>query len=235
MTETRPILDWRPRHDPASLAFPIRTALPTATPRKDRQWNVGPITDQGAEGACVGHALTAEAMASPIPVDLTRLRQHAPTTPNEFARFLYNMAKFLDPWNGEDYDGTSVLAGAKAAQNLGLIKEYRWALGGANDVADAISFKGPVVLGINWYESMYEPKDGIVTRGGNLAGGHAILASGITRNSARIPGKTTVTLTNSWGEDWGINGQAEMALDDLAGLLRENGEACVPTRRSYGR
>lgn len=234
MTDT-PVLDWRPQHDPRSRDFPIRTALPRQAARRDRLWTPGGITDQRAEGACVGHAWTAEARAKPIPVDLARLKAHTPITGDKFASFVYGMAKWLDPWAGEDYDGTSVLAGAKAMQNLKLLREYRWAFGGATEVADTISAKGPVVLGINWYTAMYEAPGGVLRRGGSLAGGHSLLALGVTRNSTKIPGKTTITLQNSWGEDWGIKGLAEIALEDLDSLLHEDGEACVPTSRSYGR
>lgn len=232
---TERILDWRPRHDPRSRDYPIRPMLSAAATRRDRLWAHGPVTDQGREGACVGHAWTAEATAKPVPVDLTRLKADAPETPDGFAHFLYGMAQRLDPWPGEAYSGTSVLAGAQAAQKMGLLREYRWAFGGVPDVADTVAARGPVVLGIPWYEAMYEAPGGVLRRGGALVGGHAILAIGVTKSSTRISGQSTVTLVNSWGPDWGVEGVAEISVDDLAGLLREDGEACVPVRRSYGR
>lgn len=232
---TTPILDWRPSHDPRNRNYPIRTALPTSKARRTKHYKIGPITDQGAEGACVGHSWTAEALAEPIPVDIPRLKAYTPQDPNEFARFVYGMAQYLDPWEGEQYEGTSVNAGAQALANLGLLKEWRWAFGGAEEVADTVSWKSPVVIGIPWYDSMYEAPNGVLRVGGRVVGGHAILVSGVTLNSQRIPGQTTVTLTNTWGEDWGIKGQAELSLTDLGNLLRQDGEACVPLRRSYGR
>lgn len=234
MSDT-PILDWRPVHDPRSRNYPVRTALPTSKPRRTKRYKIGPITDQGAEGACVGHAWTAEAFAHPTPVDPARMRAYTPEGHNEFARFVYGMARYLDPWQGENYEGTSTNAGAMAMANIGLLKEWRWAFGGAEEVADTISWKSPVVLGINWYQSMYQPENGVVRVGGGLAGGHAIFASGVVLNSERLGGRTGIELTNSWGADWGVNGQALIAIEDLARLLREDGEACVPLRRSYGR
>lgn len=234
MNET-PVLDWQPHHDPRSRNYPIRTALPTNKPRRTKHYKVGPRTNQGREGACVGHAWCSEATAEPTPVDLTKLKAHAPRTPDDFARFIYGMARYLDPWEGEAYEGTSTNAGALAMQNMGLLKEWRWAFGGATEVADTISWKSPVILGIPWYESMYEAPAGVVQVGGSVVGGHAILASGVTLNSDRLNGATTITLTNSWGAEWGIDGQAEIELNALQGLLQQNGEACVPVRRSYGR
>lgn len=231
-----PVLDWRPNHRPESRNYPMATALPRQTrARKSKQYKVGARTDQGAEGACVGHAWTAEALADPVPVDLTRLKAHAPRDPDDFARFIYGMARYLDEWRGEDYEGTSTNAGALAMENIGLLKEWRWCFNGAPEVADTIAFKSPVILGIPWYESMYEAPAGVVQVGGEVVGGHCILASGVTTNSERLNGATTITLTNSWGTGWGINGQAEIELSKLGELLRQDGEACVPVRRSYGR
>jgi hypothetical protein len=235
MSDDRPILDWRPNHDPRSRNFPIRTALPTSKERKTKRYKIGPITNQGAEGACVGHAWTAEATAEPTPVDLKRLKIYAPTAPDDFARFIYGMAQYLDEWPGESYEGTSTNAGAKAMRNAGLVTEWRWAFGGAEEVADTISWKSPVVLGIPWYESMYAAPAGVLQVGGRVVGGHCIFASGVVLNADVLGGRTGIELTNSWGENWGIKGQALIAIDDLGKLLRQDGEACVPLRRSYGR
>ena len=231
---TTPILDWRPNHDPRSRDYPIRTLLPVNGHRHDRIWKTGPVTDQGVEGACVGHGWTTEALAEPIGVDLSRLKVHAPTDPDEFARFLYGMAQYLDEWDGENYEGTSVLAGAKAAQNAGVLREYRWAFG-LDDVIDTVVWKGPVVLGINWYEQMYNPVGGVLTKGGALVGGHCLTVVGYRASSIRLGGAPAAVLQNSWGKDWGTNGQADISLPDLGALLAENGEACIPVSRSYGR
>lgn len=226
------ILDWAPNHDPRSLDYPIRETVGRVE-RRDRQWDTGPVTDQGREGACVGFAWTNEATAKPVPADLTRLRVHAPHDPNLFASFLYGMAQYIDEWEGQAYSGTSVLAGAKAAQNAGLLKAYRWAFN-IDDVIDAIITTGPVVIGIPWYDGMYQAPNGVLRRAGSKVGGHALLATGYTQQSEKVGGPS-ITLQNSWGDDWGINGLAEIAVPDLTALLAEQGEACVPTSRSYGR
>jgi hypothetical protein len=140
------------------------------------------------------------------------------------ARLIYKEAQKIDPWPGETYEGTSVLAGAKIATSLGHYKEYRWAFG-LQDLILALGYKGPAVLGINWYSSMYSPVNGIVKISGSVVGGHAILANGVS-----IP-KQQVRLHNSWGPGWGNNGEAFISFADLGRLLNEGGEACIPVIR----
>lgn len=131
----------------------------------------------------------------------------------------------MDQWPGEDYDGTSVLAGAKVMLARGFIREFRWAFN-LQDLLVTVSRKGPVVLGINWYESMFEPDaDGYLRPNDSLAGGHAILCIGVNVK------RRDVTLFNSWGPNWGNLGRARVTWDDLDRLLHEDGEACVPVRR----
>jgi hypothetical protein len=231
---TERTLDWRSRHDERSREYPVRALIASAATRRDRQWRPGPILDQGREGACVGFAWAAEAFATPISVDLARVARNTPDTPTGFALFLYGMAKYLDPWEGQDYSGTSVLAGAQSTQNMGLLREYRWAFG-IDDVIDAVIHVGPVVVGIPWFHGMYEAPGGVLTRSGNFVGGHALLVTGYSRSSDRVPGKETLTVQNSWGSGWGNSGMAEITTEGMSSLLADRGEACVPIARSYGR
>lgn len=222
-------LDWAANYDERSRNYPIRGVVRKPAKRKNRLWEVGPILDQGSEGACVGFGWTAEALASPVRVDLKRIKARAPKEPNKFAQYVYAFAKTIDEFEGVDYDGTSVLAGAKSMQTFGLLKEYRWAFS-MDEVVDGIIAKGPVVLGIPWYESMYEAPNGILTVSGKLAGGHCILAVGY---KVYPGGEDAVILQNSWGPEWGINGLAEIKVSELAKLVAE-GEACLPIQRAFG-
>lgn len=228
------IFNWKPTFDERSKDFPIRAAIKERPKRRNKLWRVGPILDQGREGACVGFGWTAEALSTPVAVDLKRLKAEAPEDPTAFAHTIYKRAKQLDPWLGEDYDGTSVLAGAKALRELGIIKEYRWAFT-IDDVIDAILVKGPVVLGIYWYQSMYDAPEGILSVSGKIVGGHCITAVGYKTAESSVTGEDTIILQNSWGPDWGINGLAEIRVSELASLLKNSGEACIPSKRSYGR
>jgi hypothetical protein len=58
-------------------------------------------------------------------VNLSKVKPSVPTEPNTFASFIYNKAKVLDDWDGESYEGTSVIAGAKAMQSINLLNEYK--------------------------------------------------------------------------------------------------------------
>lgn len=188
-----------------------RTALRSYT------WMGGPVTDQGREGACVGHGWTSELTARPRPVTLV--------DPTAHAHQLYLEAQTRDEYPGEAYSGTSVLAGAQILQDRGWMTEFRWAFG-IDEVLLALGRQGPVVLGIPWYESMYTPSSGVVTVSGQKVGGHCILARGVNMRNR------TVLLRNSWGSDWGVAGDARISVADLSTLLQDGGEACVPVGRT---
>lgn len=225
MTQER-TLDWIPRFDERSRQFGIRAAVGDVR-LHNRSWRTPAPLDQGAEGACVGFGWTHEALATPVRVDL-------PLDGDTFARGVYREAQRIDPWPGEDYSGTSVLAGAKVLARLGYLKEYRWGFN-ARDVVTGILTTGPVVLGVNWHESMYYTPGGILNVDGAVVGGHCILAVGY-----RLPGRVfedeaAIGLFNSWGPDWGIGGHAWVRQSALSELMEAGGEACIPYRRSYGR
>lgn len=224
-------LDWIPRKDEASRGFGVVQRMEAQqkpqTPRS-RSWRGGAVTDQGAEGACVGHGYTGFLNA------MTQQRKLA--EPVSYASELYHRIQHRDPWTGcalgprcpvqpspEQYDGTSTLDGAKELKDRGEISEYRWAFG-LQQVILALGHVGPVVLGIPWYDSMYEAPGGEVTVAGSKVGGHCILARAVS-----LP-RRTVTLRNSWGPDWGIGGDAVISWDDLERLLADDGEAVVPIK-----
>lgn len=225
--------DWRPEFDERSRLYPIRTMLPRAQNKTFTLWQNGEILDQGSEGACVGFGWTAEALAGPIQVDLNRVNGPMSKEPNRFANYVYKEAQKVDQWPGEDYEGTSVLAGAKIMMRHDVLHQYRWAFG-SGDVIGALMSTGPVILGINWYSGMYRAPGGKLSIFGNKVGGHCILAIGYNPSSEAFKGEETIILQNSWGNSWGIDGIAEMTVKDLDRLLKEGGEACVPLVRGFG-
>lgn len=228
------VFDWRPHHDERSRGFGIRAAVPQ--PRlHNRSWNVPRVPlDQGAEGACVGYAWTHEALATPVAVNLARLAIAPMRDPDQFARETYRAAQRIDPWPGEDYDGTSVLAGAKIMQQRGILKEYRWGFG-VEDLVTGLLTTGPAVLGIPWFSGMYYAPRGILTKSGTVVGGHAILAVGYRLAGEVFEEEPAIQLFNSWGPGWGVHGKAFIRQSSLAELLADGGETCIPYRRSYGR
>ena len=162
--------------------------------------------DQRDTPHCVGFAWAAWLAASPV--------RQRPIGGDG----IYRLAQHFDEWQGVDYDGTSVRGGAKALALSGHITEYRWAFD-VDSVVNHILRSGPVVLGTNWYRGMNDAGDMQPT--GSLLGGHAYLAY-------RANVKTNqIGIRNSWGADFGTNGNGVMSLDTLERLLAENGEACT--------
>lgn len=222
-----PRLDRLPEFDPKSREFPIRTMLTELLPLRSYTWRAGTNLDQGSEGACVGFSWAHELGAYPVAIPAT----------NEFAREkIYRPAQLIDEWPGNDYEGTSVLAGAKIVKSLGFIEEYRWAFG-VEDAVRAIGYGGPVVIGINWLDSMFDTRpSGLLDCSGNVAGGHAILARGVTLKSRLLGEKRgfpVVRLRNSWGPDWGYKGDCWLRMEDFERLLLDQGDCCVPISRHH--
>ena len=208
----------RKQFDRRSRQYPIRALLGAPRPLRSYTWRCINWLDQGREGACVGFAWAHELVARPVVV--------MSMTASDATR-IYKKAQTLDPWPGEDYEGTSVLAGVKAIQSQWpkLIPEYRWAFG-LDDVLETLSYRGPMVLGVNWYEHMARPDvNNIIWPTGKLLGGHAILANGIDVK------RRLVRLHNSWGRGWGLGGDCFISFENLGLLLQRGGEACIPVRR----
>jgi hypothetical protein len=204
--------------DERSRAWPIRALFRRGMRPRSRVWDCPIVLDQVAEGACTGFAVAHEAAADPVRV---------PGITADVARRIYLRARQLDDWPGEDYEGSSVLAAMKAAQERDWYQEYRWAFS-EGDLALAVSTIGPAVLGINWYSGMSQPtpRSGWITPTGKLVGGHAICCVGY---QARIG---AYILHNSWGPSWGQNGRCLIRTRHLASLLSDQGEACIPLVRT---
>jgi hypothetical protein len=209
--------------DEKSRKFPIRKLLKGKEPRS-RLWGCDLVLDQGEEGACVGAACTHELIAKPKPVRGLNMR---------FAREqVYWEAQKLDEWDGgsypgakPQYEGTSVLCGVKVLQKLGYIEEYRWSFS-LDDLALAVGHVGPAILGLVWYDGMFEPHScGYLHATGKASGGHAILCRGVNVKERYF------VLHNSWGSKWGNGGTAKVSFADMAKLLKEEGEAVVPLVR----
>lgn len=237
---TERTFDRKVRFDPASRSFPISAVVGSDTPFIDKEWDCNAWLDQRAEGACVGFAWAHELQAEPEVVPMTEAQ----------ARAIYKRAQQLDVWPGEQYEGTSVLGGVKAVRELKnnagepYIKEYRWAFGLA-DLARAVGYQGPVVIGVNWYTGMFNTDaNGFIRVTGSVAGGHSLLVVGVVVKRLAINrfGPITsldevdldnsyIVLHNSWGRDWGFGGRAKISFRDMQRLLAEQGDACVPMVR----
>lgn len=225
------VFDRFVHYDERSKAFGLSATIPTPVDRsRKRVWTPGPLLDQGREGACVGFGTSGELGATPtkVPVD------------NSFALNLYAEAQKVDRAEGRNYSsGATVLAGMKAAKNLGLIREYRWAgvedRSVTDDVIDALLRHGPVVIGIVWKDGMYDTSpDGLVDITGSVVGGHCIYVHGWWPNHPKFG--DVFVWQNSWGPYYGMTdpagvptGRGFVKAADLEALLKDDGEAVVPT------
>jgi hypothetical protein len=235
--------DWIARFDERSLQYraaPRATTLPTG----GRIWRTGRVTDQGAEGACVGHGCAAEAAATPARVP------GADT--NDYATAWYKRAQYLDEWAGQAYDGTSVLAGCLVGRERGCWTGFTWAKS-AEEFAAAIVAKGPGIAGVTWREDSYDTDAlGVLRATGPVVGGHCILVHGYvperpsaymrTRLSAlgllagfnSIPGAAFI-IQNSWSPSYGKGGRAIVPVDVMRGWVRDRAELAVPIGRRIPR
>lgn len=220
-------LDRIYEHDERNREFPATALLERVNaPRNPvtTMWPISITLDQGREGSCVGNGFAHEAAAEPIPV---------PNVNESYAHnVIYWGTQQIDPWPGgsypgatPQYEGTSVLSGAKMMVNLGFYDSYHWARS-EPEMALAVSYLGPVVIGVNWWSHMYNPnKLGFLKPTGSIVGGHCILVRGYNAESRFY------TVHNSWGPDWGDNGDAKVSATDMAKLIKNQGEVCVPDGR----
>ena len=234
--------DWAPRFDERSLNFraaPQAVALPTG----GRIWRTGPTLDQGEEGACVGFACAGEAAASPARV---------PNVTDAYARAWFHRAQYLDEWPGQDYPGTSVLAGCLVGRERGCWSGFRWAKS-AEEFASAVVRTGPGVAGITWREDSYDTDAlGVLRASGAVVGGHAILVFGFIpavpsqymRNRLASLGlldgfdslgDAAFLVQNSWGSGWGKEGRALVPVSIMRDWVRARAELAIPVGRRVPR
>jgi hypothetical protein len=214
-----PTLDYRPRLVEANRDHRITAPAP-GLEQRSRYWTPGTkVLDQGTEGACVGFGVVGEAMASPA--------RRPGSDPLAFD--VYGAAKRIDEWEGVDYEGTSVRAGMLVGRERGWWAGFRWAFT-MTELRAALE-EGPVVVGVEWTEGMYETVRDRVVVSGPTVGGHCILLTGYTPD--RYNQGPHYRWRNSWGREYGRNGSAYIHANDLRGILfGSGGEAAVPVGRT---
>jgi len=216
-------LDRVVKFDERSRNFPIRKLVGMKRPRS-YTWRCNSYLDQGEEGACVGFGVTHELIARPA---------EATGLDAQFARNLYFEAQKVDDWEGGAYpganpfyEGTSVLAGVKAAHRQGWFKEYRWAFN-IDDLILGVGYNGPAVIGVAWTRDMFDTdRDGYIHPTGMILGGHCLLCSAVNVKKNRF------TLHNSWGKGWGFSGECYIDIDEMKTLMGMDGEAAFFVKRT---
>jgi hypothetical protein len=201
--------------DKRDKKFPLRGMLPKASERTSRSWTDNLWRgNQGNTPRCVGFGCVHWLHAAPI---VPKGKKVPAVTPAK----VYSLAQKLDEWPGEDYDGTSVRGGIKALQQLGYVQSYYWAATVEDSVRCVID-QGPLIIGINWYEGMCDPKaDGLCYPTGECVGGHCVCVTGASRLTKQL------RFLQSWNPSWGDHGHGYLSFDDFGQLLKEDGEACL--------
>jgi hypothetical protein len=209
-----PRLGRKIRHDPKSWGFAYPTAgLSIASVRWPRQVL---IFDQGQVGSCTGNAGIGVLCTG----DLWPMVPSTRYTPDEAGAVnLYSDAESANgdgPYPPND-DGSDGLTVAKVLKSAGMISAYRHTFT-INDALKALT-QTPLMTGIAWYANMFTPdREGIVTPGGALAGGHEIV---VDEYDAR---RGLVGFSNSWGVGWGQAGRFYLDVEEYAKLLDDAGD-----------
>jgi len=207
--------------DPKDENYLIRDVIPQEGLPDIRQkfwWAEGWSGDQGRTPRCVVYSWSHWLEDGPVIQDVIPGRPKPMFDMTEF----YRLCQLWDQIPGENYEGTTIRAGAKILQKLGVIGEYRWAKT-LDDVIAAVTHIGPMVVGTHWTRNMTNPTSHryIMRPTGADQGGHAYLINGINRD------KELFRIKNSWGRGWADNGHAYISFTNFEKLLKNNGEACV--------
>jgi hypothetical protein len=225
---SRPVVATTPTRTPTRSRIPVTptptsTRIPlTPTPTRgitSRFWD-----DNGWWGnqlntpQCVGFAWSHWISDGPV--------THLGPQPTIAPQLIYQQAQKIDEWPGENYAGTSVRAGAKYLKNTNKISSYYWGFD-LNTLINTVMNLGPVVVGTNWYYNMFFPVNGVIRTTGSYAGGHAYVINGVDTI------KRQFRIKNSWGRNWGLQGRAFISFDDMAKLIRENGEICLAVENYF--
>lgn len=207
-----PLLGRQMVHDERSRAFPLRLSVDRSTWRDKKVRLFDPIPNPNQQvGCCTG---VAKAM------QFNALGNRKPRTLMGMAAALgiYSAATSLDPFEGtyppED-TGSSGLASAKAAQNLGYGLEYRWIFGGADEVVQAVMAGEVISVGTWWYDSMFNLDHGKIGHGGQRVGGHQYVIRGYDKSKDWVLGRC-------W---WGSFRDFWMPRTQLQDLLMDGGDA----------
>lgn len=193
--------------------------------RRRRYWySAGPPLNQGDSPGVVGFVWTH--WVADRGVRLERSPDAA------YALELYRdsqTAAGLDP--DDQTLGSWVWAGERVLAGRGLI-EQSFSCPDIETVVSALLERGPVVAGLAWRASMSTPEevDGhVVSRvEGDAQGGHAILLNGIDLDLELGGVRGFVRFKNSWGREWGDDGQAIVSVGDLATLLESASDVLLP-------
>lgn len=223
-------LDFRDR-----MFEPTLIEVPTERPLAEFRRLKVPVLDQGTEGACTGFGLAT------VVHTLLRTRRHVPDRIAVSPRMLYNMARRYDEWPGEDYSGSSARGAMKGWHKHGVCSRGHWVYDRKQEkhdealfarryedalarplgayfrvnhkdivamhaaIAEATVLFATAMVHEGWDEVR---PDGRIewTPDVRIDGGHAFAIVGYDRQGFWIQ--------NSWADDWGRDGFAQVSYDD---------------------
>lgn len=136
----------------------------------------------------------------------------------EEAHDLYYKCKVIDgDPTGEN--GTTLRSLARVFQDVGAINHYAFA-GDLDSIRTWVLTRGPVIMGTIWTEGMMSPDEqGVLSIEGFILGGHCFIVNEWDIKEGYI------TILNSWGENWGIDGRAYISIKDFESIFLYGGEA----------
>lgn len=208
-----------PSPDTRDRAYLLPRRSASYVPRR-RLWYTRGVLDQLDKPHCVAFSWSKWLTTHPVKNSL-----------GEPEAAFYLDCQRNDAWPGEDYEGTSVRAGANQLKARGFISEYRWAFDSATAL-DHVLGVGPMVVGTTWWQEMLDPDPhGYIAADGGNMGGHAWLVIGADRDRPNPDGsRGAIRMINSWGPNWGPqHGRAWVTFADFEILIADGGEACAAT------
>ena len=208
---------YKPDSRDADFPFSLHlSSLRTSALPSYKYWAAGPLKlNQKRTPSCVGQTGANWLQATPIRTKIS---------PN-LGLELYLECKKID--GIPDIEGTWDRILMKILAARGVVDRYLWAQN-PEELSEWVLSTGPVMIGIPWYESMFTPNSkGLITEIKDDTGaGHEILIRGYNT-------KTKIyTLINSWGPNWGLNGEFKMKKEHVDRLVfAENGDACAAVQK----
>jgi hypothetical protein len=205
-------------HDPRDALYPLSAILPPKPFTTNKMWwDNGWWGDQGNTSMCTAFAWSHWLEDGPMIQDELANQEKPLYDPTTF----YKKEQLNDGIPGNNYNGSTVRAGAKILKGLNVINEYRWAQT-LDDITTCLLTLGPVVVGTTWYTDMFNPDgNGLIHVAGGIAGGHAYVLNGVDTE------KQLFRIKNSWGRGWGQNGHAFISFDDFNKLFTSGGQVCM--------
>lgn len=198
-----------------TAAFTFKDTL-TSTWRRKMVWRPRGVTNQGAStdgvNGCTGFSIANLGALTPI----INMREFAA------GAAIYKLARQIERTYPQDV-GATTRGSLKAAQQLGLIKNYYFARS-LDEIEFYIRSRGPVVFASDWYYDMFKPGKGFyLSPTGQNMGGHQYILYGV---DARDRKARVWYVESSWDVTWADNGTARMD-DSVAQYLYQSRGECA--------